>query len=301
MLKFKMLYSRISLQSLLFCSIIIPHLLCAQPSWKANGKYLEKNGKPEFFSGVNYVPSHGWLTHLEIWDANKVKEDFEAMKSMEIRNIRYLPLWHQLQKEKGSGYLPNLLRLDTVLQIANDYDIGVQLGLINSWMSGGTFLPEWADGNIFGDRSLIDAQKNLIRDVVKRYTNDLNIQAYDIGNEVNVLDEWMNLHLTNDVAANWMNEMYESIKKYDPNRDVINGIGTGYTTAFNIRAIAASSDMMATHSYPYFHGTSRFDPWIGQRTTYSTNYIISWAEMMGKPVVMQELGSSEQWMTMQKQ
>ena len=265
-------------------------------SWGTQGRYLTKGGEKVFFSGVNYVPSHGWLTHLEIWDPAEVEKDFVNLRAAGVRHIRYLPLWHQLQKSTKRGHPPALERLDKVIELAGKHGIAVQLGLLNSWMSGGTFLPEWADGKIFTDRKIVDAQKNLIRDIVSRYKGNTIIQAYDVGNELNVLPEWMKMENTKEEIESWMKEIYETIKKYDPTHDVINGVGTGYTANFNIEAISRTSDMMASHSYPYFHGTSRFDPWIGQRTTYSTNFIISWAEMTGMPVLMQELGSSEQWM-----
>jgi hypothetical protein len=52
---------------------------------------------------------------------------------------------------------------------------------------------------------------------------------------------------------------------------------------------------MAVHSYAYFNGTLNIDPWIGQRTTYGTDYTTAYALMTGKPALVQEIGCSEDW------
>ncbi|MDE0624007.1 MAG: cellulase family glycosylhydrolase [Bryobacterales bacterium] len=266
-----------------------------EPAWGVRGRHLTLDGKPVFLSGVNYVPSRGWLTHLDAWDADAVDRDFEALQRVGVKAIRYLPLWHQLQPTPQRADPTALARLDKVIELAERHGLFVQLGILNSWMSGGTFLPSWANGNLFKDPAIVAGELSLVRDIAQRYAGRRILQGYDIGNELNVLEGRMNLDLDSSAVEEWQAQIVDSIRRHAPRSLIVNGVGTGYTESFNINSIAQSTDYMAAHSYPYFHGTSRLDPWLGQRTTYSTNYIISWAEMTGKPVLMQELGASQQW------
>jgi hypothetical protein len=89
-----------------------------------------------------------------------------------------------------------------------------------------------------------------------------------------------------------MQIIYAAFKEGDPDCIVTNGIGTGFDPYFNIEAISKSCDFMSVHSYPFFHGTSRLDPELGQRTLYSGNFITEWAAMVHKPVLMQENGTA---------
>ena len=270
-------------------------LLLGESAWGIRGPHLTLDGEPVFLSGVNYVPSRGWLTHLDLWDADAVDRDFEALKRVGVKAIRYLPLWHQLQPTPEHADPTSLERLDKVIELAEKHGIFVQLGILNSWMSGGTFLPSWANGNVFKDPAIIAGELALVRDIAQRYAGRRILQGYDIGNELNVLEGRMNLELDSRAVEEWQARIVDSVRRHASGSLIVNGVGTGFSESFNIESIAQSTDYMAVHSYPYFHGTSRLDPWLGQRTTYSTNYIISWAEMTGKPVLMQELGVSQQW------
>ena len=265
------------------------------PAWGVQGSYLTLDGEPRFLSGVNYVPSSGWLTHLDQWDADAVDRDLAALKAVGVRAIRYLPLWHQLQPVPTGADSNALRRVDHVIDTADRNGIYVQLGMLNSWMSGGTFLPRWANGNLFTDPGIIAGQLALVSALASRYGDRRIVQGFDLGNELNVLENQMGLDLTPADVDRWQRRIVDVVRRNAPASLVVNGVGTGYTNTFNVEALASATDFMAAHSYPFFHGTSRLDPWLGQRTTYSTNYIISWAAMTGKPVLMQELGASGQW------
>ena len=267
----------------------------AQPAWGVQGTHLTLDGQPTFLSGVNYVPSQGWLTHIGIWDRDAVDRDLETLRRHGVRSIRYLPLWHQLQPDPKEADATALARVDQVIDLAEKHGIFVQLGILNIWMSGGVFLPPWADGNIFTEPAIIAGEMALARDMAVRYSGRRILQGFDLGNELNVLEHQMKLALNPQDIELWQERMVAEVRRRAPGSLIVNGVGTGYSRAFNIESLAAANDFMAAHSYPYFHGTSSLDPWLGQRTTYSTNYIISWAAMTGKPVVMQELGASEQW------
>ena len=261
--------------------------------WAVGDQYLTLNGNPVFLNGVNYVPPVNWHTSYEDWNPKDLEADLAAMKKIGVKCARMFPLWPILQPEPGRVDPVRLERVVQFLDMAQKAGIFVQPAPITGWMSGFTLLPKWADGNVFTDSKIIKSQKLLVRTLAERLRNHPALCSYDFGNEINVLAGVMRLDVTPEAIDRWMGEIYGSFKSGDPNTPVTNGIGTGYDPNFNIRSIAKSADFMSPHSYPYFHRTILLDPYIGQRSSYSINYITSWAGMTGKPVFMQETGETE--------
>ena len=261
--------------------------------WDVGELYLTYNRKPVFLSGVNYIPSKEWLMILEKWDEKAIEEDLSSLSKLGVKYIRFCPLWHLTQPKINKLEPEKLKRIDKIVEIAGKYGIYVQIGPITGWMSGATFLPEWAYGNIFTDPEIIKGETFLVKEIANRYKDNPSIQGYDFGNEVNVLYEKMDLGVTEEEMDKWMQTIYKAYKDADPEHPIVNGVGS---EVFNIWAISKSSDYMCVHYYPYFAETYLYDPWIGQRTTYGSNYMNAWAKMTGRPVLIQELGCSEEWM-----
>jgi hypothetical protein len=284
-----------------FISLLITIL---QPSfaenrWAVGEKALTLNGNPVFLNGVNYVPPVNWHTSYEDWNPEELQADLIALKKIGVKCVRMFPLWPILQPEPGRVDPVRLERVVQFLDMAQKAGIFVQPAPITGWMSGFTFLPKWADGNVFTDPKIVESQKILVRTLAERLRNHPALCSYDFGNEINCLIQFMKLDVTPETIDRWMGEIYKAFKSGDPNTLVTNGIGTGYDPYFNIRSIAKSADFMSPHSYPYFHRTILLDPYIGQRSSYSINYITSWAAMTGKPALMQETGETEYSITPQ--
>jgi hypothetical protein len=261
--------------------------------WGVGGNTLTLNGNPIFLNGVNYVPPVNWHTSYEDWNPKDIEADLVALRKIGVKCVRMFPLWPILQPEPGRVDPVRLERVVRFLDMARENGICVQPAPLTGWMSGFTLLPKWADGNVFTDPQIIRSQILLVKTLAERLRNHPALCSYDFGNEINVLAGVMKLDVTPAAIDRWMSLIYGAFKAGDPDTPVTNGIGTGYDPNFNIRSIARSADFMAPHSYPYFHRTILLDPYIGQRSSYSINYIISWAGMTGKPVLMQETGETE--------
>ncbi len=272
--------------------IVATTSIYAQQKWTVDGKFIDYQGKPVFLNGVNYVPPINWMMMFENWDAKQAERDIAALKQAGVKCIRFFPLWHSIQPQPNKLNEQMLCRIDTFLALGIKYNIHFQYTLFTGWMSGGTFLPDWAVGNIYKDSAIIEGEKFMVSAIAKRYKNHPAIHGFDFGNEMNVLVEQMKLQVTPKEIASWMKIIYTEFKKYNPDVLITNGIGTGFDPYFNIEAIADACDYMSVHSYSYFHGTLQYDPQIGQRSLYSSNFIAEWAAMVGKPVLMQENGAS---------
>ncbi len=259
-----------------------------QKKWEVTAKGFQFDKKDTFMNGINYVPPYNWMMNIEIWDEKQIEKDMAGMHELGIKCIRFFPFWHLTQPVPGKPDEKIMKRIDKVLQIGLKYNMSFQVTLFTGWMSGATLLPDWAVGNVFKDKKIVDGQKILAREFAKRYKNNPAVQCFDFGNEMNVLIGQMKLQLTPEEVSDWMQTIYKAFKDGDPNCTVTNGIGTGFDPYFNIEAISRSCDFMSLHCYPQFHGLRNIDPQIGQRTLYCENFILEWTSMMNKPVLVQE-------------
>ncbi|MGV8133671.1 MAG: hypothetical protein AB2L20_00525 [Mangrovibacterium sp.] len=288
---------------LLFFVIVILSIaqtVSGQGAWGIQGRYLTKSGKPVYLSGVNYILSDGWMINLPNLSRETANADMAALQNIGVNHIRFFPLWHLTQPTVSNVDEKVMEKLDLLVESAGEHNISMQIAPLTGWMSGAVFLPSWAVGDLFRDPKIIEGQKFLCKSIATRYQDSPEVLGYDFGNEINVLAERMTKDITRGQVSGWMKRVYSSFKDNSSGKLITNGIGTGYDIHFDVRDIAQTSDYLSPHSYPYFHGTSKLDPWYGQRTTYSPNFIISWCEMMRKPVVLQEIGCSEAWLPASK-
>jgi len=267
--------------------------LYSQSQWAIGNDYLMQNGQDVFISGVNYLPSKDWHFALKTQNLSLFESDFKAMHDLGIETIRFFPLWPLLQPNADQLDLEMLVKLGKILDLADKYQLSVQLAPLTGWMSGGSFLPDWARGDIFRDPDIIKGEEFLVREIARRFNGHPALQAYDFGNELNVFAEMGNFTFLPDETDQWMQSIYNAFREGDKEVILTNGIGTGYVPEFDTRLVAKYADFMSPHSYPYFNRTNRLDPTIGLRTTYSGNYSVCWAQMEGKPTIMQEIGKGD--------
>ena len=262
-------------------------------TYRVAGRFLERDGKAAFLVGANYIPPRDWLANLRTWDAPTVEADMAALERLGVRTIRWFPLWPLTQPDPDAIDETVLHRVDEVVRLAGRHHIDVQISPLTGWMSGYFVLPPWARGvDLFVDPKALAAEKRLVGHMATRYRGNPAVQGFDFGNELNVVVEFVRTKATVPGMEAWMDAIYRAFKSGSPEHLVTNGIGTGFTKEFNVDAIARTSDYVSVHSYPGVHRTSRMDPFLGQRTTYSVNYMIEWAATTGKPVLMQETGVS---------
>ena len=265
-------------------------------AWSVKDNSILYQGRPGFLVGANYLPSKHWLTILRNWDEKVVENDMQAMQSIGIRCIRFFPLWSLVQTKPDKLDSAVLSNLDKLIEIAGRYGIQIQITPLTGFISGGIYFPKWVKGNIFKDDKLIKAEEFYMETMARKYGNNSVVQSFDLGNESNVMIEFNNFEVTPADVANWMGRLSSAFRKGAPGALFTVSPGTGLDQYFTNETLAKNSDFMVVHPYIYWQGTLNLDPWIGQRTLYGLNYLIEWTAMMGKPVVVQEIGASEEWL-----
>jgi len=272
--------------------------------WTLANGYFAYEGKPLFLSGANYIPSRDWYMDLaeKNWDPARIDADFAAMSAIGVRLLRYPPLWTLVQDDDGKIDTKALDRLDQLLTIAHRHGMTVQVEFFTGGVDGITLLPKWAvEGNMFTDPKILAREKELITAIANRVKNNPGLFGYDFGNETNLLhrrlERGMNIKVTRAQMRDWMAMITATAKAADPAHLITPGLSAERTHSglFNIWDLADTTDYSAIHSYAYFDGTIKTDPWIGQRTLYDVNYGIAYSAMAGKPVLVQEIGFAEWW------
>ena len=225
----------------------------------AGTKYLTVNGKPVFINGANYSPSKGWFQILDNWNAKDIEQDMDALQSIGIDFIRFMPLWYLTQPEKDKFDQQKIDRLNELVTIAGKRNILVQPSLITGWLDGGIFTPPWIDKNMFTNVDEVNATIKMVKTISKSLSSNPYVHSYDFGNEINALKAVGRYTATPEQTKLWMAAIYKAFKDGDSKRLVTNGIGTGYDEFFPVENIATACDFMSAHSYPYFHATLRDD------------------------------------------
>jgi len=285
-----------NLRGVIFIALMIICELVTAQAWRVDGNLLLRDAKPTFLNGVNYLPSKHWLTILRNWNGDIVERDMQAMQSIGVRCIRFFPLWSMVQPQPDKLDLSVLANLDKLIEIAGQHGIQFQITPLTGFMSGGMYFPKWATGNIFKDEDMIKAEEYYMEEMARRFGENPNVQAFDLGNESNVMIGANKFKVTPEEVAKWMGRISAAFKRGAPKGLFTVSQGTGLDQYYTNETLAKNSDFMVVHPWIYWHGTLRLDPWIGQRTLYDTNYMIEWTSIMGKPVMVQENGASEEWL-----
>lgn len=265
-------------------------------SWQVEGGRLLHDGQPVFLSGANYLPSKHWLTILRNWDGAVVEHDMQAMQSIGVKCIRFFPLWSLIQLQPDKLDPVALANLDKLIAIAGNHGISLELAPLTGFMSGGMYFPKWATGNLFTDEAMIQAEEFYMEQMARRYGRNPNVQAFDLGNESNIMIYGNKFQVTPEQVARWMARISAAFRKGAPGALFTVSQGTGMDRYYNSETLSKNSDFMVVHPYIEWHGTLKLDPWIGQRTLYDCNFMIEWAGMTGEPVLVQEVGASEEWL-----
>ena len=293
----KIIVKMMSLNVMAIIALVVMRCETARAqSWRVEGDRLLHDGKPVFLCGVNYLPSKHWLTILRTWDGDVVEHDMAAMQSIGVRCIRFFPLWSLVQPRPDRLDPEILTNLDKLIAIAGRHGISLELAPLTGFMSGGMYFPKWATGNLFTDEAMIQAEEFYMEQMARRYGRNPNVQAFDLGNESNVMIHGNKFQVTPDQVARWMARISAAFRKGAPGALFTVSQGTGMDRYYNNETLARNSDFMVVHPYIEWHGTLKLDPWIGQRTLYDCNFMIEWAAMTGEPVLVQEIGASEEWL-----
>jgi hypothetical protein len=240
-----------------------------------------------FLLGVNYWPSSSAIRMWSRWDPEEIEEDIIQMKELGMNCFRPFLFMPDFTDSSGGVRARMTERLHTVLTLCEKHELYSMITFIVGHMSGENWDVPWRkDKNFITDSNIYQITEKYIQAIVRETKHYSTICAWLLSNELpNYIEETDPVPITE-----WVKNIIWAIKTLDPERPVSIGDGAwspeiiGEQTGFHLRKLNKYQDFVGLHYYP--RGMS---PW---HHTYTTAFRLSLAKEWGKPVIVEEFGTS---------
>lgn len=240
--------------------------------------------KTPFVTGVNYWPRRKAMYWWADFEAVEVAEEFDVIASLGMDVIRIFLLWDDWQPDPESVPAARLDDLGTVLDVAADRDLGLDITFFTGHMSGPSWAPGWlldlerskqpspdvrqvvsggqvVDStyrNMFHDPIALEAERLLIRTVVGEYRDHEAVWMWNLGNEPDLF-AWPQ---SDAAGATWAAVFSDLVRSIDPVHPVSTGLHSANLMANNglrVDQVFATSDVAVMHGYPMYVPWARSD------------------------------------------
>ncbi|MBK8031892.1 MAG: beta-galactosidase [Chloroflexi bacterium] len=261
-----------------------------------------------FILGVNYWPRRKAMYWWSDFDAGEVREEFAVIRDLGMTVVRIFLLWDDWQPTPDSVSADCLRNLGTVLDIAAEHGLGLDVTFFTGHMSGPNWSPKWlldpneppigqdklvSGGeivNIGYRNSYIDpvaraAQRLQVRTVVDAYKDHPGVWMWNLGNEPDLFA----IPPDEATAIGWLTEMRDLIKGLDPQHLLTCGLHSASlfdNRPHRIHQTFNLMDVPVMHSYPQYIHVVRdpLDPdWVPYTCALTS-------ALCGKPTLMEEFG-----------
>lgn len=259
--------------------------------------------------GVNYVPRKNWWYIWQDWDAKAIAEDFRAIADLGMDHIRIQCLWPTFQP--GMNYVsPSALdHLHALLDLAGTEKLDVEITVLDGWLSGYSFLPSWVaplskGKNIFTDPDVIQSENLLFESLTRTVGQHPRFLGFDIGNEINVLQEATAGNQANLAQADaWATTLLKKLAQIAPGKFHVNGADDGpwfSDSGFTRQNLATTGAATILHCYAYFTGALKYYRYNQAGNLHLLEYMVelakAYATDLNRLVWVEEVGASGEWM-----
>lgn len=262
--------------------------------------------------GVNYVPTRRWWYSWADWQQASVADDLASIAALGLDHIRIMVTWPDFQPNPGLVRDEMLARLVTLLDLADDVALDVEVTVFNGAVSGVQFLPPWlldTSGsrlvvkNFLTDPDVLAAERRLLAALAGAVGSHRRFLGFDLSNEIH----WAALPLLGDVAPSdgdaWHRAMFAEAERVAPGRLHVSGID-GYPwqkeAVFSRSGLATAGTATAIHTWP---GWTKVIEKFGALSTPSIHYSEYYVEFVkafhenpARLVWLEETGVSKVWM-----
>lgn len=255
--------------------------------------------------GVNYIPSQGWLYSWTDWQAAAVRRDLAAIADLGMDHVRVHCIWPVFQPNPSLVSAAALGRLRELADIAGDLGLDVYVCVLNGWMSGTYFRPFWQtdEMSVFTDPRAIRAERELCDAVAGALAGHPAFRGMDIGNEPNVMSIFAANAVTRAEGDAWLRTLLAQCEQSAPGLFHVAGVDHAPwmtdDSPFGREALATLGSASVIHSWVFFTGALRRYGIDGTGTRHLARYLIelarAHAETADRPVWLQEIGVSSEW------
>jgi len=255
--------------------------------------------------GVNYLPRRNWFYAWVDWDPESIQEDLTAIAGLGCDHVRIHCHWPAFQPNPTFVSPAMLDRLGMLLEIAETAGLDVIVTVLDGWLSGFDFRPQWlGTANIFADELAIEAEKHLIGAIAERVGGRSNFVGFDLANEPNVLEPNPFNTTTQEQASNWVRSMLSHCSMVAPEK--VHTVGMDHRpwleeTPFTRSALGEAGQLTTIHAWVYFTGALDRYGEGSLETVQLAPYMLELAKAYQpdglKPVWLQEYGIAPTWLS----
>jgi endo-1,4-beta-mannosidase len=268
-----------------------------------SGNYFETDGRPFIPIGVNWVPARAAMQWPYEWDPASIEADFVKMQDMGINFFRFDLVWQWFEPRPGQFNEEAFRQFDFLIQLAHQYEIYLNPNFFVGGQVGDAYWDvPWRNGrHPHADPEMLRLQARHVEKIARRYRGEPAIIAWDLTDEPPF---WIVSDSTTDaMAANWTQILCHSLREVDPEHLIICGtaaqeIGRG---PFRADIIVRWVDFLSVHPYPIYSPSLYPEPLLSTRVTYSAALETMISRGAGKPVLMQEFGTTSAQYDLERQ
>ncbi len=263
---------------------------------KLVGNYFVNANGPFIPIGVNWVPARAAMQWPFEWDEAAIEADFARMKQMRINLVRFDLVWQWVEPRPGQYNPKAFEQFDFLIALAHQYGIYLNPALFAGGEVGDAWWEvPWRQGrHPHADADMLFWQARHVEQFARRYRGESAILAWDLTDEPPYWVVMKPGQTTDAMAAVWTQLLTDSIRKFDPEHLVMVGasnmeLGRG---PFRADVIRPWVDFFSVHPYPLYNQSYYPEPILSTRSSYAAAFETALVRSAGKPVLMQEFGST---------
>ncbi|MEU7576105.1 cellulase family glycosylhydrolase [Streptomyces sp. NPDC041068] len=253
---------------------------------------LYRDGHAFVSVGVNYHPSPTGCDYWREWDGARLDDDFRRMAAAGLNTVRVFVFWADFEPKEGV-YDPAMTgRLRELARTAALHGLYCLPSLLTIWMNGQRFDPPWREGrDLWRDADMRERERAFVHHVAGVLSDEPNILAYDLGDEVIHVDSASSAALGADEVRAWWGTLASAIREADPDALVLQaGEASAVLGGHAFRPEHAERlDMVGLHGFPVwtpFH----IESVAARKATAFLPYLVRRGSPH-RPVYVDELGS----------
>lgn len=280
-----------------FLALCLPAALSAQtrlPRVSLDGQYFSAEGRRFLPVGAHWVPAKAavlWPLH---WEPKQVEADFARMKELGFNTVRFDLLWAWFEPRPGDYNPEAFAQFDYLVTLAHRYKIYLHPTLFVGGEVGEAYWDvPWRRGrHPHSDPEMLFFETNHAAELARRYKDETAILAWDLTDEPPF---WVVVGATSDaMAANWTRLIAGALRRFDKNHPIVAGtsmedVSHGPFRPDNIRS---EVDFFSVHPYTIYSPNLFPDSFLSKRASLGAAFETALSGSLGKPVMVQELGSS---------
>lgn len=256
--------------------------------------------------GVNYTPSHGWFHSWLDFSPADTRRDLSAVASLGVDHIRLMPLWPLIQPNRGLIRQRALDDVATVVDIAGDLGLDVNVDALQGHLSSFDFVPAWLSSwhrrNLFTDPEVVGSLVDYVRALTAAVADRPNLLGITLGNEVNqfAAAPHPTPHpVTPAGASEWLRRLIAAARAEAPPEVLVthamyDAAWYDDTQPFEPRHAVEHGDATITHSW-VFNGAAQAYGGLSRGSTRHAEYLCrlaaAWHTEPDRPVWLQEVGA----------